>query len=384
LKITDIKIDVLSVPLSNSQRVSFGKMQSRNTIIIQIITSEGITGIGESWINFPSWGWIERKATLIEGVFPILINQNPLEVNILHEKMVRTLSGVGKQWGALGVIYQAISAVDVALWDILGKTLKSPIYHILGGGSGKPIPIYASGIDPLDGEEIIHRWLDRGVKAFKIKVGLDKQEEEMKFLRKVREIAPNSHIMIDATQHWDVKGAIQFLEQAKDVNLSWVEEPISSDDYEGMKLIQDRTGIPVAAGENIYGLQNFRRLFESNGVTIVQPDVTKVGGISSARNIITLGWAWNKVFAPHIYGSAVGLIAALHIMSAFPGGKMLEVDSTENPLQKDLLLEPLELRDGYIYPPQGYGLGINLNVDFINKYSIQDRQGGNNDESPSN
>lgn len=155
LKITDIKMHILSVPLTKPQNLSFAKMQSRNTLIIEVITNKNIIGIGESWINFPPWGGVERKATLEQGLFPLLIGENPLEINHIHQNLLNKLTGVGRQWGALGIIYQAISAIDIALWDILGKETNSPIYKILGGGSAKPVPIYASGIETSMGEEII-------------------------------------------------------------------------------------------------------------------------------------------------------------------------------------------------------------------------------------
>ncbi|MDD4363220.1 MAG: mandelate racemase/muconate lactonizing enzyme family protein [Atribacterota bacterium] len=371
MKITDIKMHILSVPLTKPQNLSFAKMQSRNTLIIEVITNKNIIGIGESWINFPPWGGVERKATLEQGLFPLLVGENPLEINHIHQNLLNKLTGVGRQWGALGIIYQAISAIDIALWDILGKETNSPVYKILGGGSAKPVPIYASGIETSMGEEAILRWLKRGVKAFKVKVGIKDIVEEINYLQKIREIIPNdSKLMIDANQGWDFKKALDFLKKAKDLNLFWVEEPLPCHEYNEMHLIQKKTGIPVAAGENLYGHKEFRELLEKDAATVIQPDLTKAGGITSAKEIITLARAWNKSFAPHVYGSAIGLTAALHLTSAIPGGIILEVDSTENPLQKDLLEETFEIKDGCIIPSVNAGLGININYDFIEKYSV--------------
>ena len=371
MKITDLKVTILSVPVDAPQRASFGSMKARNTAVVEIHTDAGISGVGESWINFPHWGWKERKATLEDGIRPLVIGEDPRQIGKIVRDLHANLVGVCRQWGATGVAYQAISGVDIALWDIFGKSLDVPVHALLGGaGIADTIPYYASGIDSSRAPEVVDRWLARGCRSFKIKVGLD-SSDEAESVRRVSQMLPDAaSVMIDATQRWTRTAAVRFLSDVEDVPLTWVEEPVACDDYPAMREVR-AAGVPLAAGENTYGLRGFRRLMETESIDIVQPDVTKAGGISSMRDVVTLARAWDIPYAPHVYGSAIGLVASLQIMAALPGGVALEVDSTENPLQTELLETAPSIQDGNVRLPDGAGLGISLNRDFMERYRLE-------------
>lgn len=338
--------------------------------LVLIETDEGLQGIGEAWVNFPAWALCERALTVTEGIKPLLIGENPLEVTRLFHKMVQVLCGYGRQWGALGPIFQAISGAEMALWDIAGKAAGLPVWRLLGGSALAGIPVYASGIGPSNVAEMGRWCAEQGFRAVKLKVGFD-IDQDLSNLKALRQaVGPNCRIMVDANQAWSKGQAIAFAELAREQEVFWLEEPVRCGDYASMGEIRRRTGMAVAAGENAYGREEFRVLLEADAVDVVQPDVTKAGGMGEARLACEMALAWGKRYAPHCFGGAVGLAASLHLFAATPGGLYVELDVNPNPLREALIRPPLRARDGFLPLPNGPGWGVELDPAVVNKFRI--------------
>lgn len=373
MKITGVKTIILSYPLDKPVTTSFGQMHSRTNMLVVIETDEGISGIGETWTNFPHWAAEERKITVEQGIKPLLMGENPLNISYLWEKMYKSLmkSGAGLQWGARGPLIQAISGVDIALWDILGKKLNTPIYQLLGGKVQDQIKAYASGLGPGDFGGYIEDSLSRGYTAFKLKVGFGR-DLDLHNLKAVREMIGHGRtLMIDANQGWiDADEAIEHLKLYTDYNPAFIEEPVPADQLADLKKIKDSRIMPVAGGENVYTRQEFKRVFTAGALNIIQPDITKTGGLSEARHICTMAWAWNLPFAPHMFGTAVGLAASLQLLASTPNGLFMEVDANPNPLRTDLLAEAsFSFENGcFVLADNIPGLGIKLNMDVLKEY----------------
>ena len=314
MKIIDVIPVVLSYPLETRVRTSFGMMQSRTNLLVKIETDEGITGIGESWTNFPHWVCEERKATLVQGLRPLLIGEDPRNISFLWEKMHRALmrGGAGLQWGAQGPLMQAISGVDIALWDILGKSLGAPVFRLLGGNGEGRIAAYASGLGPEGFEPYVAASLQKGYAAFKLKVGFGR-DMDLRNLKRMRElIGPDCRLMIDANQAWRTADeALDHLNVYRDFGLALIEEPVPADRPAELRKIREQRIAPVAGGENVYGRYGFRQTLGAEALDIVQPDLCKTGGISEARIICQMAWAWEIPYAPHMFGTAVGLFTSI-------------------------------------------------------------------------
>jgi len=373
MKIKDVKTIVLEYPLSKPVETSFGKMSSRVNTLIHIETDEGVSGLGETWTNFPPWAAEERVLMVEKGLKPILIGENPLNISLLWEKMYHTLmtSMGGKQWGAKGPIMQAISGVDIALWDILGKQLNVPVHRLLGGKVVNRIPAYASGLGPRNYEGDVEISLKAGFSAFKLKVGFG-LEMDINNLKTMRNLIGDDRIlMIDANQGWrDATEALAHLKRYVDFNIYFIEEPVSAEQLIDLKKIKESGIVSVAGGENTYGRVGFKDIFLNEALNILQPDITKTGGFSECYPVCRMAAGWGLDYAPHMFGTAVGEAASLQVMASIPDGLFMEVDANPNPLRTELLSSSsFQFEDGgFVLVHDMSGLGITPNMDFIKEY----------------
>lgn len=367
-----VKVDpiVIDLPLEKPVQTSFDEMKRRTNVLVRIEADTGDFGIGEIWNNFPSWGVYEKIATLKYGISPLLIGEDPREISKINHKLFSKLTVLGLQWGALGPIYHSISGVDIALWDLVGKYYKLPIHKLLGGKIHNEIEVYASGLGPALLDDLVIKHKEMGIKNFKLKVGKD-ADLDYKNLKRLREIVDqDDKIMIDANQAWTRREAVECLKRYKPFGLTWVEEPIQCEDLDGLRYIREQTQIPVAAGENIYGRVQYRNALEKKSVDIIQPDLSKNGGISEAKVIAEMASSWQIPFAPHFLGGAVCFVSSIHFIASINGGTLLELDANPNPFRERLFETPLSIRDGKVKAPDGPGLGLELDNEFIEYFRL--------------
>lgn len=369
LKITNVEAIALRAPMKEKIRNSFGVMEFRSGMIIKIFTSSGIIGLGETWVNFPSWAVDERKATIEKGVKPLLMGEDPLQVQLVWNKLYKALARLGTQWGARGLIIQAISGVEIALWDIFGKFQDKPLYQLLGGPVQKRVKPYGSL--PPGNLEAAMKCRNMGMNFYKLKVGLGEEIDTRNITEVKQVIGTDAGLAVDANMAWTPEQALKMIRQWEPLGLAFVEEPVLCDDIEGLAFLSQHTSVPIAAGENVYTRYEFKKLIERRAVSIVQPDVTRTGGIFESKIIAAMADAWGLKWAPHFYSHAVGLAATLHLLASTPGGLFLEYDATENALRDCLLKRPLQIQDGYLDVPELPGLGIELNEDAVREYAIK-------------
>jgi len=222
IKITKIEPIIITYTLPTPIRTSFGVMTQRNQMLLNIHTDEGIIGHGEVWTNYPAWNADEKYILLKRGFEELLIGQNPLDIEGINAKINSSIinSGTGRQWGAYGHIMQAVSGIDIALWDIKGKFENKPLYKLISDSGDKVrdmVPAYASGLDPRDFDRFIGDVIDMGYKTFKLKVGFS-EEIDLANCAKLRGlIGPDKRLFIDANQGWSAAGqALSMLDKLKD------------------------------------------------------------------------------------------------------------------------------------------------------------------------
>jgi len=381
MKIIDVRFVALRYPLAAPIRLAWGPMTHRHFGLVFIDTDEGITGVGETSVNFPHWAITERRATVEEGIRHLLVGEDPLRIEHLWQKMYHSLIRLGLLWGK-GAIMSAIGGADIALWDIAGKALEVPVYQLLGGCVQDRIPLYATGFSVEDPAQGAMACVEAGYRAVKVRVGFDPTRDLASVETVRRAVGDEVDLLVDANMAWELREALRIAQALEPFDLYWLEEPLRADDVAGLAELARRTAIPLAAGENAFGREDVRPLLEAGALGYIMPDPTRAGGLTECKKICDLAWTWGVPYSPHHYGSDVGFAAALHLLASTPEegpsdpegplgskGYMLR-DVSPTPLREDVLAEPLVIADGYAQVPSGPGLGIVLNEETIAHYRI--------------
>jgi L-alanine-DL-glutamate epimerase-like enolase superfamily enzyme len=369
MKITDLRCTALRAPISDPVRLSFATSSERRAMLVHISTDAGIEGLGETWVNYPAWAIEERLATMIHGIKPLVLGRDPLEIEAIQTHVLKSLLTQGRQWGAVGIIYQALAGLDMALHDLLGKASGQPVAELLGGSADTRVPVYASGLHTGITEAEVNAMLERGFRAFKVRVGFD-LECDLEALQRIRSwLGADTPLMVDANQAWTFVQAQHFVAASAGLDLQWIEEPLHADDLNGLTALKHTHGATIAAGENWYGPQ-FAQALHDNAVDVVQPDLAKNGGIHLSRPVIRAALAQGKTYALHCFSGAVMHTASLHLFAAEPRGRFVEVDATTNPLLNEVLLEPLQLEAGFMRLPDGPGLGIRCDPVMLERFTV--------------
>ena len=379
IKIIDVTVHVIKSKLDKPFAFSQGWVNERSATLIEIKTNEGIAGWGEAFcqgLEPP-----EISAAVIENALkPILLEQCPLDIEVLWHKMYSTT----RDYGRKGSVISAISAVDIALWDIAGKYYNEPIHQLLGGAFRNKIKPYATGFYRLKGkgeanrlaEEAISHY-ENGFDHMKVKLGFG-IEDDLKCMESIYSALKNKNVtlMIDTNHAYGRSEALLLGKQLEDYRLRWYEEPVVPEDINGYSELKSKLNMPIAGGENEHTLFGFKSLFENNAVDIAQPDIGSCGGITGAKQIINLAHSFGVEVNPHVWGSAIAQAASIQVIASIPlthfsifaREPILEYDQSSHPFRRELLTSPIELVNGMINVPKGKGLGININLNTIKKY----------------
>lgn len=344
-------------PLATPVVTSFGKMLNRPAVFVRVVDENGVAGWGEAWSNFPAPGAEHRTRLVNEVLAPGLVGRQfdgPAEAFELLTKGTEVLA---LQCGEPGPFAQAISGIDLALWDLAARRRKLPLWRLLGGQSGR-IKVYASGINPAGAAQTAEAALARGHRALKLKVGFG-AETDLANLAALRAVVGDGMLAIDANQGWSVDQALEMLPHLAAFDPDWLEEPIRADRPRGeWRMLRAAAKMPIAAGENISSAEGFKDVLAEDVLGVVQPDVAKWGGLSAcaglARDILKSG----KTFCPHYLGGGIGLLASAHLLAGIGGDGWLEVDANDN-LLRDLFCGPVaSVTDGTIVLSEEPGLGF--------------------------
>jgi L-alanine-DL-glutamate epimerase-like enolase superfamily enzyme len=348
---------VYRAPINKPVQTSFGIMHDRPAVAIRLEDDEGCVGWGEIWCNFPSDG-AEHRARLFDSIVaPILLEKiwaSPAEA---FQDLTKRLHILGIQCGEPGTIAQAIAGADIALWDLVGRKTEKPVWDLFGGTP--LIETYASGISPTNPEEIAAEKWAEGFRAFKLKVGFG-QDRDFSNLQALRsQLGPDTRIMIDANQAWNLDSAAGHIEHLASLNPFWVEEPIAADHtLNDWQILAAQSLVPLAAGENMRGETQFYEAIHSNAFRVIQPDIGKWGGFSGCIPVARAVCASNQLFCPHWLGGGIGLVASMHLKAAVGQAGFVEVDSNPNPLREAMAMPYPVISDGQILLSNEPGLGI--------------------------
>lgn len=371
ITIAHVEPMVFRAPVETPVVTSFGVMRDRPTVFVRVVDAEGREGWGEAWCNFPSVGAEHRARLIREVLAPFVEGRSWEEPGDVYRELTARTEVLAIQSGEPGPIAQAIAGIDLAVWDLFARAAGLPLNAYLGGKAVDQFPVYASGINADAPERLAARKHEEGYRSFKLKVGFG-CEKDLRNLERLRGLfGEEVPLMIDANQAWNLDTAAEMAQACARYSPLWLEEPVRADvAAEHWADLARRSPIPLAAGENIRGDADFAAATDAMGLSFLQPDVGKWGGLTACRDICRKAVASGLVYCPHWLGGGIGLIASLHLLAAVGGGGMLEVDSNDNPLRELLLGQLGPISEGMIAVPDGPGLGIEIPVREFDRYRV--------------
>ncbi len=364
MKITAVTTFVTSMPMlvsGDTPMVGGRPRTTMETLLVRIDTDAGISGWGEA---FGHRVWPVTRTALDRMIAPLCIGRDPTAITALMHDLAHTVHGAGRNGPAM----YAMSAIDIALWDIAGKIANRPLYQLLGGSQRSDLPVYASLLrygKSAALEPRITEALERGYKLIKI------HEIDPAIIRGSRRAAGDGvPLMVDCSTPWTPLQAVAMCKILYELDLEWLEEPVwPPEDHAGLARVRAEGGIPVAAGENVGSINEFQRLFERGALDVAQPSVTKIGGITEMQKVFALGEAHGVRVVPHSAYFGPGLLASIHVCAAQaqqPWVERFYCDFAENPLGD--AINPV---NGRIAIPQGPGLGVDPDPVLLKKFMIE-------------
>ncbi len=363
MKITHIEAILIrmALKLDGAQPMASGEVKRDTyTVMVRVDTDDGLSGFGEAFANT---GWMATHAAIKHVIAPRCIGRDPTQIPDLMHSLYRGLFNCGRS----GPIVFAMSAIDIALWDLAGKRAGLPLYRMLGGSARSSIPAYASLLRYGESAAVnqhLRQALDRGYRLIKL------HESNPDIIRAARrEAGPDVPIMVDCVCAWQLEEAIAMSRRLADLNLTWIEEPLyPPDDHAGLVRLRSVSSIPVAAGENVSNLFEFKRLFEAGALSYAQPSVTKVGGISELRKIFALAESFAVPVVPHSPYFGPGFLASVHVCAA--STRQTWIERSYCAFEDNPFGDAMHPKNGEIMIPQGSGLGLDPDMQLVEKLRV--------------
>jgi L-alanine-DL-glutamate epimerase-like enolase superfamily enzyme len=348
---------------------------TQDAFLVRVHTDEGLVGIGEADTSpYVAATMIEMPSShsIARGLGELLVGENPFEIDRLWQLLFHGSDHYGRGGAAL----HAISAIDIALWDLAGKASGRPVCELLGGARVEELPVYASEVMPETEDEvreIARRAVDGGYGALKLgwgPLGRDLARDEA-LVRAAREVLGlDRALMLDGGRAYTVKSALELLRRLEDVGLYWLEEPLDPHDFEGYRRLTDTSFVRIAAGEADSGIEAFRTLVERAHLDVLQPDIARCGGFTIGREIAALARRRSVEVVPHCFSTGVLVAASLHFAAVLDRPTYSEYSVADSPLVDRLLAEPFRLVDGKVSVPTGPGLGVELDEEALERMRV--------------
>lgn len=378
MKVTDVTCHILQSKVERPFTSARGWLYStRASCIVEISTDAGITGWGECY------GPAAVNKAVIETQYRSrVVGRDPFDVEVVWEDLYNRI----KDYGATGFAITALSGIDIALWDVMGRATGKPIHKLIGGAHRTSLQAYATGLYFIDMDRLVEEaveealaYKEQGFRAIKMKIGLGDPKLDFQRVKAVREaIGPDVQLAVDANHCFTVPQAIRLGRMLEPLDLMWFEEPISPEDHEGYAEVTRALDMAVAGGENDFTRWGFRDIIARKAMDIVQPDLCAAGGISECRKIAAMASAHGVECVPHAWGSAIGLAATVQWLAALPDTPpafrpippMLEFEQTPNPLRDELAKQPIVQVNGIVQVPDAPGIGIEVDREALARWKV--------------
>ena len=337
-----------------------------NWVFVKIYTDEGIDGVGEATLEY------KEKALIgaVEHIKEYLVGKNPLEIEKHWHCIYRDA-----YWRGGAVLMSALSAVEMALWDILGKSLNVPVYQLLGGKVNEKVRIYVNGWfagakEPEEFGEKAKIAVQRGVTAMKwdpfgknyLNISNAELDKALRCVAAVREaVGEEVDLLIEGHGRFNIPTGIKIAKELEQFKPMFFEEPVPPDNLDALKAVKDKSPVAISAGERLYTRWDYRGIFDKMAADYIQPDVSHAGGIMELKKIAAEAESRYIPFAPHTPSGPIANAATLQLAATCPNFEILEIMYSDVEWRKDVTNESLEYKDGYITIPDKPGLGIEIN-----------------------
>jgi D-galactarolactone cycloisomerase len=351
-----------------------GITNSRGGGLVILETEDGVHGIGEAW------GPAAVSRAYLEMVKPLYVGRSVFA----QRGAAQTVLAQMYHFGTQNQLTALLGGIDIAAHDAMGKLLNLSVADLIGGRQRERVPVYASGgyfTETGDQSTALARQLEpiatRGFTAFKIKIGRNPSDDAARAQLARRIIGETPLLMVDTNGNYTEDSVLESMRRTAPFNIHWYEEPLAPQDWAGYASLRSRAPVPLATGEALYGVFDFRRLIDARLASVVQPDLTLCGGFDVARTIGTLCAAEHLRISPHVWGTGIGLAAAVHFVASLPNyphgahvpyPPLVEYDVGRNGLQNGIFVEPIRYADGHLNVPKGPGLGVTLDEAAVRQF----------------
>ncbi len=369
MKITDVKAIVLRLP-----EISSAADGTQDDLIIMVETDEGITGYGEV-DTAPYVGKAIVEAYMSHGTCyglkEVVVGADPFD----YEQIWNDMWAKTYYYGRSGPVMHVMSGIDMAIWDIMGKAAGKPVHKLLGGSYVTRVRPYASALMPDTADEVkklVEKHAALGYTAIKLgwgPLGYDVRFD-VELVKTARKAAgENMELMIDIGKRYRLREAIYAAKAMEQSNIYWLEEALPAEDLNGYRRLSEQSPVRIATGEEESGRMAFKRLIEETGIDVVQPDMSRCGGLTEAKKIAVIAADANILCIPHAFKTGILVAASIQFIASVQHAPFLEFSVTESAIRKELLTKPFQLNDdGFMDVPEVPGLGIELNPEVIKKY----------------
>jgi L-rhamnonate dehydratase len=370
MKITNVTATVLRLP-----EISSAADGTQDDLIITVETDEGITGYGEV-DTAPYVGKAIIDAYMSHGTCyglrEVVVGADPFD----YEQLWNDMWAKTYYYGRSGAVVHVMSGIDMAIWDIMGKAVGKPVHKLLGGSYTDKVRPYASALMPDDKDGVtalVSDCVEKGYTAVKLgwgPLGFDVRTD-IELIKTAKQAAgANVEIMVDIGKRYRLKEAMYVAKALEQLDIYWLEEPLPAEDFVGYRKLAESTTMRIATGEEESGRLAFARLINETHVDIIQPDMSRCGGLTEAKKIATMAADANILCVPHAFKTGILVAASIQLIAALPHAPFLEFSITQSAIRRELLAEPFVQKDGWVEVPQKPGLGIELNPEVIKKYGV--------------
>jgi galactonate dehydratase len=386
VKITNVTPWIVTGPGENTGAyVPPGRSSDRQYVFVQVETDEGVTGWGEI-TTYPGPVANRGIAAMLREVGPFLVGEDPAHIEAIWNKLFRVFTYMGSR----GATTAMVSGVDIALWDIRGKVLGQPIYMLLGGPVRDTIALYTHyGYTP-DVAAFVETALTEvraGIRAIKTdpffeartgdiaftdgQISAAQERRGIDLIAAVRAaVGPEIELLIDCHGHYDVPTGVRLAQRLAPYDIGWFEEPVPPESYAALKQVRDQVPTRICVGERLHTRYEFVPIFENRLADYVMPDVTWTGGISELKKIATMAEAYYIPISPHDASGPINILAGAHVAMTAPNFYRLESRRADMGFYNAFIEEPLVVRNGDLIVPDRPGLGLTMNLDYLNAHAV--------------
>ena len=365
------------VAIPNAKNLASTVFRGYRACLVRVHTDEGLTGTGECMVRFTP----EATAAIVRELSEVVKGHDPVHTSVIWELMFSVMMNRGHY---RGFFIEALSGIDIALWDLKGKAFGRPVYELLGGPQRERIWSYASSLRFRGLEQTVSEakeFVQDGYDAMKLKIGRGghRPEVDIELATAVRDaVGPDIYLSADANCAFTPAAAAKVGRALQELDYAWFEEPITPDNYDGYRELRQTLDLPIAGGETEFTSYGFRDVLAKRTLDIVQPNISRAGGFTDCLRTAAFAQAYHVPYAPHT-GSTTGVchVAEVHLSAALPNFLIYEDMQADwsreehNPLREDLLYSGSIVRDGgEVLLPSGPGLGIELNEDIVERYRL--------------